>query len=723
MNSGLRSWNFVFFATVLAGVCILVGPRTLQAQEGYLSKTLSLESEGPEVSLLQSWLAKDSQVYPEGLVTGVFGEATKRAVERYQQQKGMILGSAGAVGPMTRANLNADFSNTQGGVAVVEATYGDALRFDGENFLPLEETSYDVDGSVHAALQIWAHSHILTEREYSLLEDGEGNGVGITEQGKLYAVMPERRAVTANAYIKTGEWQHVAVRFLESEAVFIFNNTAVEVVPFIQLPEQNFLFRISSSIMDTLSVLFGGNTDVRAPELAVVAAETSQGTVASFWSRIGAFFGFLPAKAPVAEVSESGPHDVPPVEESAPAQEEETTTQEEQEEDASRIALIPAPPPAPATSPLATVKASTTVVAVATTSPSVGTTTATQEDEEESDTQTSRGSSDKNRAPEITLSGSAQVSITVGSVYTDPGASAEDDEDGDLTGQIVIGGDEVDHTETGTYLITYNVSDSSDKAATEVVRTVVVTAQSIPVSEQQPNYPLPPAGQTVSYSVSNASDADPKFVSAEIKPLHVYVGDTQTFTVKVSSVSGITSVTSRTELDTTTLNLDLVKTKSEASGDTYSASWVVHDTHTQVYRTTFTAENGAGDENEVTLAWSDPCPGITQGTNSSVTSNCSISTVGGLDGGSATINNGVTLTINNGGTWAFNPGTSITVNGAIVKASGGLLRKGYLFYALSGATYDTATMIFSTNSSESNHTRVNTYAQSYYESFYQTSYK
>ena len=77
-------------------------------------------------------------------------------------------------------------------------------------------------------------------------------------------------------------------------------------------------------------------------------------------------------------------------------------------------------------------------------------------------------------APVITLNGSAVVNVVVGGTFSDPGATATDAEDGDLTANIVVGGDVVDTDTLGTYVITYNVSDSSGNAATEVTRTVIV---------------------------------------------------------------------------------------------------------------------------------------------------------------------------------------------------------------------------------------------------------
>jgi peptidoglycan hydrolase-like protein with peptidoglycan-binding domain len=59
---------------------------------------------GEDVKLLQEILAADSNVYPEGLVTGYFGKLTAKAVKRFQEKNG--LEQAGQVGPKTLAKLN-----------------------------------------------------------------------------------------------------------------------------------------------------------------------------------------------------------------------------------------------------------------------------------------------------------------------------------------------------------------------------------------------------------------------------------------------------------------------------------------------------------------------------------------------------------------------------------------------------------------------------------------
>ena len=79
-------------------------------------------------------------------------------------------------------------------------------------------------------------------------------------------------------------------------------------------------------------------------------------------------------------------------------------------------------------------------------------------------------------APVITLTGSATINMMVGDTFTDEGATATDDVDGDITANIVVAGNTVDVNTEGTYVITYNVSDAAGNAAAEVTRTVIVAA-------------------------------------------------------------------------------------------------------------------------------------------------------------------------------------------------------------------------------------------------------
>jgi hypothetical protein len=76
--------------------------------------------------------------------------------------------------------------------------------------------------------------------------------------------------------------------------------------------------------------------------------------------------------------------------------------------------------------------------------------------------------------PVITLLGNSAMDITINSTFTDPGATATDDHDGNISGDIIVGGDNVNTAALGTYRITYDVSDEFGNNAQQVVRTVNV---------------------------------------------------------------------------------------------------------------------------------------------------------------------------------------------------------------------------------------------------------
>ncbi|MBQ8796780.1 MAG: polysaccharide deacetylase family protein [Oscillospiraceae bacterium] len=75
-------------------------------------------------------------------------------------------------------------------------------------------------------------------------------------------------------------------------------------------------------------------------------------------------------------------------------------------------------------------------------------------------------------APELTLQGEEMVIIEVGDDYAEPGYTATDNCDGDLTDSVQIGGS-VNTFKTGRYILTYTVSDSYENTV-EATRTVFV---------------------------------------------------------------------------------------------------------------------------------------------------------------------------------------------------------------------------------------------------------
>jgi hypothetical protein len=76
-------------------------------------------------------------------------------------------------------------------------------------------------------------------------------------------------------------------------------------------------------------------------------------------------------------------------------------------------------------------------------------------------------------APVITLVGDANVSHGLNTAWNDPGATATDSLDGNLSAQVSISGT-VDVNQTGANVLTYSVSDAAGNSATSLSRTVNV---------------------------------------------------------------------------------------------------------------------------------------------------------------------------------------------------------------------------------------------------------
>ena len=82
--------------------------------------------------------------------------------------------------------------------------------------------------------------------------------------------------------------------------------------------------------------------------------------------------------------------------------------------------------------------------------------------------------------PIITMLGTSPVTVEVGSTYTDAGATALDNVDGDITANIATG-NPVNTGVLGTYMVTYDVSDAAGNSAIQVTRTVNVVDTTLPV--------------------------------------------------------------------------------------------------------------------------------------------------------------------------------------------------------------------------------------------------
>lgn len=174
----------------------------------------------------------------------------------------------------------------------------------------------------------------------------------------------------------------------------------------------------------------------------------------------------------------------------------------------------------------------------------------------------------------------------------------------------------------------------------------------------------------------SSEEAYPRFVLGSVNPVKVSLGDTQHMSVVVRDNVPLTKVWAEIENDKSTDTVPLVlgasstvswsdiqsqkylvdaegklvindgnnrtgvianliqslvrKAEADQAVDySYSGSWVVHDTQTITYHTTFFAEDTLGRKTQLTLAWSDPC--FTGG--GTITTGCSATNVvTGYDG-------------------------------------------------------------------------------------------
>ena len=95
-------------ALIVTGAMSLMFILPSFADAAELSRQLDVGMSGSDVTALQQFLAADTSVYPEGLVTGYYGNLTASAVGRFQAKNG--LESVGRVGPITLSVLTSQMS-------------------------------------------------------------------------------------------------------------------------------------------------------------------------------------------------------------------------------------------------------------------------------------------------------------------------------------------------------------------------------------------------------------------------------------------------------------------------------------------------------------------------------------------------------------------------------------------------------------------------------------
>jgi len=258
------------------------------------------------------------------------------------------------------------------------------------------------------------------------------------------------------------------------------------------------------------------------------------------------------------------------------------------------------------------------------------------------------------------------------------------------------------------------------------------------LAQAQPAIKLPTDSEFM--VVGGSATATIRFIEGSIKPLDVHVGDTQHFRIVVTSPNGIKRVVAEIETDNgiheveltreglvgimdtypnpyvvnpqdNTLQIlsqsqlaqarldeqkrDLARQKTNqanaAAGqrEVWTGSWVVNDVHNKTYFTNFIAYDSAGNQDKLTMTWSDLCniplKGTWRLTDYLASTTCVISnTTDGVDNGNVILDGDGSrwLNLQAAGNFIWNPGYRVIFQGGylIVAANrASQLKQSYLY--------------------------------------------
>ncbi len=108
LSASARGAIFFFVVALAAAAFLLFSP--LQVRAALLTQQLDFGMTNSDVHSLQTFLAADPSIYPQGLVTSYFGTLTKAAVSNFQARNGIA--TVGRVGPITLSAINSQMSGS-----------------------------------------------------------------------------------------------------------------------------------------------------------------------------------------------------------------------------------------------------------------------------------------------------------------------------------------------------------------------------------------------------------------------------------------------------------------------------------------------------------------------------------------------------------------------------------------------------------------------------------
>jgi hypothetical protein len=218
--------------------------------------------------------------------------------------------------------------------------------------------------------------------------------------------------------------------------------------------------------------------------------------------------------------------------------------------------------------------------------------------------------SDDTVKPVITVLGGKTTTVAIGSTYTDRGAIATDDVDGNITDKIVTvpADPDISTATAGKFTITYNVSDTAGNPADQKTRTVYVAP--IEFATQSSHFltgyagpgslvnPLPvrsvdPAGITYHSPSGHLFITDSEINEPNLDAVWTDVGGKNVFEV---SLDGLTTFNSY-------VLPDVPRASQEPTGIAYDAGddvfYVTNDVTKKLYRYEFSSVGGFTEDDSV----------------------------------------------------------------------------------------------------------------------------
>lgn len=179
MKNTTKSFGVAFRGGVLfASLLVLSVPLFASAEA--LSRQLEIGMSGSDVSTLQTFLAQDNTIYPQGLVTGYFGSLTKSAVSNFQARNSIA--TVGRVGPVTLAAINAQMN---GGMTTGTDRHGPTISLLNVNVSNTNATfSWNTNENASALVYYSTSPLIMTEA---------GSSMGVNISGSSFLVHTDLR--------------------------------------------------------------------------------------------------------------------------------------------------------------------------------------------------------------------------------------------------------------------------------------------------------------------------------------------------------------------------------------------------------------------------------------------------------------------------------------------------------------------------------------------------